>query len=89
MDPLMRAALSVRGAYGAILERPESEQGASTVQYALLMALIALVVALIVAFLGSGIRGLFGSAHGCMNGLTTKTCRISPMTRGAIGAKVS
>ena len=89
MDPLMRAALSMRGAYGAILERPESEQGASTVQYALLMALIALVVALIVAFLGSGIRGLFGSAHGCMNGLTTKTCRISPMTRGAIGAKVS
>jgi len=61
MDPLMRAALSVRGAYGAILERPETEQGASTVQYALLMALIALVVALIVAFLGSGVRGLFGS----------------------------
>jgi Flp pilus assembly pilin Flp len=89
MDPLMRAALSVQGAYGTIVERPESEQGASTVQYALLMALIALVVALIVAFLGSGIRGLFGSGHGCLNGLTARTCRISPMPRGAIGAKVS
>ena len=89
MDALMRAALSVQGACGAMLERPDSEQGASTVQYALLVALIALVVALIVAFLGSGIRGLFGSAHGCMNGLTTRACRISPVTRGAIGAKVS
>ena len=55
-----RAALSVQGAYGALLERTHSEQGVSTAQYAFLVALMALVVALIVAFLGSGIRGLFG-----------------------------
>ena len=67
----MRAGLSVQGAYGAWLERTHSEQGVSTAQYAFLVALIALVVALIVAFLGSGIRGLFGSAHSCLNGLTT------------------
>ena len=89
MDLLVRAALSVQGVHGALLQRTHSEEGVSTTQYAFLVALIALVVALIVAFLGSGIRGLFGSAHGCMNGLTTRTCRISPMTRGAIGAKVS
>ena len=75
MDPLMRAALSVQGAYSALLERTHSEQGVSTAQYAFLVALIALVVALIVAFLGSGIRGLFGSAHDCVNGLTTTACK--------------
>jgi Flp pilus assembly pilin Flp len=86
-DPLMRAALSVQGAHGAFLERAHSEQGVSTVQYALLVALIALVVALIVAFLGSGIKGLFGSAHGCMNGLTTTACRVDPMARVTVGVK--
>ena len=60
MDLLMRAGLSVQGAYGALLERTHSEQGVSTAQYAFLVALIALAVALIVAFLGSGIKGLFG-----------------------------
>jgi hypothetical protein len=40
MDPLMRAALSVQGAYGALLERAHSEQGVSTTQYAFLVALI-------------------------------------------------
>jgi Flp pilus assembly pilin Flp len=82
MDPLMRAAVSVQGAYGALLERTHSEQGASTAQYAFLVALIALVVALIVAFLGSGIRGLFGSAHDCVNGFKTIACKVGPMARG-------
>jgi len=89
MDQLMRAALSVQDAYGALLERTHSEQGVSTVQYSILVALIALVVALIVAFLGSGVRGLFGSAHNCLNGLTTATCRVGPMARGSVGVKVS
>jgi Flp pilus assembly pilin Flp len=88
IDPLMRAALSVQGAYGALLERTHSEQGVSTAQYAFLVALIALVVALIVAFLGSGIRGLFGSAHDCVNGLTTTACRIGPVARGTVDLKV-
>jgi Flp pilus assembly pilin Flp len=83
----MRAALSVQGAYGALLERAHSEQGVSTAQYALLVALIALVVALIVAFLGSGIKGLFGSAHGCVSGLTTTACRVDPMARVVVGVK--
>jgi len=91
MDPLVRAAVSVRGAYGTWLERTHSERGVSTVQYAFLVALIALVVALIVAFLGSGIRGLFGSAHGCLNGFrtTTTACKIGPVARGSIGVKGS
>jgi Flp pilus assembly pilin Flp len=87
MDPLMRAALLVQGAYGALMERTHSEQGVSTAQYAFLVALIALVVALIVAFLGSGIRGLFGDAHSCLNGLTSTTCKIGPTARGTVGVK--
>jgi Flp pilus assembly pilin Flp len=87
MNPLVRAALSVQGAYGALLERTHSEQGVSTAQYAFLVALIALVVALIVAFLGSGIRGLFGGAHDCMNGLTTTACKVGPMARGTVDLK--
>jgi Flp pilus assembly pilin Flp len=83
-DLLVRAVVSVQGAYG-LLERPRSEQGVSTVQYALLVALIALVVALIVAFLGSGIKGLFGSAHSCVNGLTTTACRVDPGARVTAG----
>jgi Flp pilus assembly pilin Flp len=86
-DLLMRAALLVQGAYGTLPERARSEEGVSTVQYALLVALIALAVALIVGLLGSGIKGLFGSAHGCMNGITTTACKVSPVARATIGAK--
>ena len=89
MDLLMRVGLSVQGAFGALLERSHSEQRVSTVQYSILVALVALVVALIIAFLGSGIRGLFGSAHNCLNGLTTSTCRVGPMAGGSVGVKVS
>jgi Flp pilus assembly pilin Flp len=89
MDPLMRTALNVQSAYGALLERTHSERGVSTTQYALLVALIALVVALIVAFLGSGIKGLFGSAHDCMNGVTKIACRIGPVARGTVDLKGS
>jgi Flp pilus assembly pilin Flp len=81
MDPLMRAALSVQGAYGTLPDREHSERGVTTVQYALLVALIALVVALMVSLLGSGIKGLFGSVHGCMNGLTTTACRVGSRAR--------
>jgi Flp pilus assembly pilin Flp len=88
MDPVVRAALLVQGAYGALLERTQSEQGVSTAQYAFLVALIALVVALIVAFLGSGIRGLFGSAHDCVNGLTTTACKVGRMARRTVDLKV-
>ena len=80
-DLLLRAALLVQGAYGTLLDRAHSERGVSTVQYALLVALVALVVALMVGLLGSGIKVLFGSAHDCMNGLTTTACRVGPIAR--------
>jgi Flp pilus assembly pilin Flp len=78
---LTRAAWSVRGAYATLLDRTHSERGVSTVQYAFLMALIALVIALIVGLLGPGVKGLFGSGHVCVNGLTNTTCRVSQVPR--------
>jgi Flp pilus assembly pilin Flp len=83
MALFMRAVILVQGAQGTLVERAHSEQGVSTVQYALLMALVALVVALTIALLGSGMKGLFGSVHGCMNGLTTAVCKVDPVSGGS------
>jgi Flp pilus assembly pilin Flp len=78
IDLSARALLVVQGAPATVLERSHSDQGASTVQYALLVAVMALAVALLVALLGSGAKDLFSSAHSCANGLTTAACRIGP-----------
>jgi Flp pilus assembly pilin Flp len=83
-DLLMRAVLSVQGAYGTMVERIHSEHGISTVQYALIVALVALVVALIIGFFGSGVKGLFGSPHSCVRGLTTTACHVRPRTRAIV-----
>jgi len=88
MDLSVRAVLFVQGVQGTLVERAHSEQGVSTVQYALLVALVALVVALVIGLLGSGMKGLFGSVHGCMNGLTTEVCKVGPVSRGS-ATKVS
>ena len=86
-EMLMRAFFAVQGAHGTLLERAHSEQGASTVQYALLVALVALIVVVMVGALGSGIKGLFGSAHGCMSGLTTTACKVGPLLRRSADVK--
>jgi Flp pilus assembly pilin Flp len=80
-DLLTCTALTVRGVWGALLDRTRAEHGVSTVHYAFLMALIALVVALIVSLLGPGVNGLFGSGHLCLDGLTGTTCRVGQVTR--------
>jgi hypothetical protein len=75
---LVRALLVVQGAPATVLGRSHSDQGVSTVQYALLEAVAALAVAL----LGSGAKDLFGGAHSCANGLTTTACRVGPHLQG-------
>ena len=79
-DLLTRAVWSARGAYGTWPDRADSEHGVSTVQYAFLMALIALAVALIVGLLGPGIKGLFGTGHVWPHGLTA-TWRFTQLTK--------
>jgi Flp pilus assembly pilin Flp len=83
VDWLGRAYLAVQGAPATVLGRSHSEQGVSTVQYALLVALVALMVALVVGALGAGAKGLFGNAHSCANGLTTTACRVGSHLQGS------
>jgi len=70
----VNAFVTVRGLHGALLERARTERGASMVEYALLVGLIAVVAVVAVAALGGGIAGLFGSANTCVGGLNSTAC---------------
>ena len=70
----LNAFLAVRGFHGDLLERARTERGASMVEYALLVGLIAVVAVVAVAALGGGIQGLFSSANNCVSGLNSTTC---------------
>jgi uncharacterized transporter YbjL len=80
---LARASALVRNASGSLLERAESEHGISIVQYAFLVALVALMISLLVGALGSGYRGLFGDMHTCTTGIKTLACKAGPILRGS------
>ncbi len=47
--------------HGSLFERARTERGASMVEYALLVGLIAVVAVVAVAALGGGISGLFST----------------------------
>ena len=70
----MNAFVAVRGAHGTLLERARTERGASMVEYALLVGLIAVVAVVAIAALGGGISGLFSSANTCVGGLNATSC---------------
>ncbi len=59
-ERVLRGFFLAQGACGTLRRRAHTERGASTVQYAFLMALVALVVALLVGAFGSGLKGLVG-----------------------------
>ncbi len=71
---VLRGFLLAQGAWGTLLRRRHSEHGVSTVQYAFLVALVALVVALLVGAFGTGLKGLFGVAHACVSGAAATAC---------------
>ena len=62
----LNAFLAVRGFHSDLRERTRSERGASMVEYALLVGLIAVVAVVAVAALGGGISNLFSSANNCI-----------------------
>ena len=70
----INAFVAVRGAHGALLQRARTERGASMVEYALLVGLIAVVAVVAIAALGGGISGLFSNANTCVGGLNASTC---------------
>ena len=62
----LNAFFTVRGFHSNLLERARTERGASMVEYALLVGLIAVVAVVAVAALGGGISKLFSSANSCV-----------------------
>jgi Flp pilus assembly pilin Flp len=65
-EVFIRAFFAVRGAHSAMYERARTERGASMVEYALLVALIALVSVAALVLLGPSIKGLFTHANNCV-----------------------
>jgi pilus assembly protein Flp/PilA len=70
----LNAFVAVRGAHSIMLERARTERGASMVEYALLVGLIAVVAVVAVSLLGGGIANLFGSSSNCVNTLSSTSC---------------
>src|SRR5580658_6753030 len=70
----LNAFLAVQGMHHNLLERARTERGASMVEYALLVGLIAVVAVVAVAALGTGIKGLFSNANSCVSSLTSTAC---------------
>jgi pilus assembly protein Flp/PilA len=67
----MQAYLTVQGLHRSMLDRARSERGASMVEYALLVGLIAIVAVVAVTFLGSSIKGLFNTAATNINAVNS------------------
>ena len=74
IELFINAFVAVKGLHGTLLERARTERGASMVEYALLVGLIAVVAVVAVAALGGGISGLFSNANTCVGGLNSTTC---------------
>jgi len=70
----MNAFVTVRTAHGTMFERARTERGATMVEYALLIGLIAVVAVVAVAALGGSISGLFSSTNTCVGGLNSTAC---------------
>ncbi|MGD0747671.1 MAG: Flp family type IVb pilin [Acidimicrobiales bacterium] len=66
LEMFMHAFVTVKTAHGTMFERARTERGASMVEYALLVGLIAVVAVVAVAALGGGISNLFSSANSCV-----------------------
>jgi Flp pilus assembly pilin Flp len=67
----MQAFFAVRGVHSTLLQRAKTECGASMVEYALLVGLIAVVAVVGLLVLGPAIRNLFETSSNCVTSPTT------------------
>jgi pilus assembly protein Flp/PilA len=74
VELFINAFVAVKGLHGTMFERARVERGASMVEYALLVGLIAVVAVVAIAWLGGGISNLFSTSNTCLGGLNTATC---------------
>jgi pilus assembly protein Flp/PilA len=70
----MNAFVAVRGAHGTLFQRARTERGATMVEYALLVGLIAVIAVVAVIALGGGLSGLFSAENTCVGGMNSTTC---------------
>jgi pilus assembly protein Flp/PilA len=70
----LNAFFAVCTAQETPLARARTERGATMVEYALLVGLIAVVAVTVVAALGIGISNFFHTANTCVGSLNTTTC---------------
>ena len=68
------ALFGVRSMYVTQFIRDRTERGASMVEYALLVGLIAVVAVVAIAALGQGLTGFFNSTNTCLGGLNSTSC---------------
>ena len=73
-EVFLNAWLVVRDFHTELFERARTERGASMVEYALLVGLIAVVAVVAVSLLGSSISKLFSNANTCVGSLSTTSC---------------
>ena len=78
VELFLNSFVAVRGAHRSMLQRARTERGASMVEYALLVGLIAVVAVVAVSLLGGGIANLFGHASNCVGSLNTSDCNATP-----------
>ena len=74
MGVFLNACAAVWTAHETLLARARTERGASMMEYALLVALIAVVAVVTISALGGGISGLFRTANTCVSGLNSTSC---------------
>lgn len=70
----LNALFAVKTARGSLVGRAGIERGASMVEYALLVGLIAVVAVVAIAALSGGITHLFSSSNSCLGGLNSNAC---------------
>jgi pilus assembly protein Flp/PilA len=70
----MQTYVAVRGVHGNMLSQARSERGASMVEYALLVGLIAIVAVVGLLALGPAISNLFTTSSNCVTNSTVATC---------------
>ena len=74
MEMFLNAFFAVMTAGETLVARARIERGASMVEYALLVGLIAVVAVVALAALGGGISRLFSSSNTCLAGLNSTAC---------------
>ncbi|MGP0032068.1 MAG: Flp family type IVb pilin [Acidimicrobiales bacterium] len=76
-EMFVQAFYTVRSLHSTMLLRARTERGASMVEYALLVGLIAIVCVVAVGLLGTSISNLFTTANTCVSNASAGSAACS------------